>query len=180
VGVTRTVPLAATPAERIRWGVARWGEAELVHACAAVLRGEPPDAEVLLCIGGRGADTMQAKGLDLVYWPKTWAARALLYAWREEAGPAVVTALADPAWRVREMCAKVCALREVGAAADALGPLLADPVPRVRAAAARAVGAVGEAEHAPALRALLTDEQLVRAPAARALRQLAARLDRPL
>ncbi|OLB64185.1 MAG: hypothetical protein AUI10_12170 [Actinobacteria bacterium 13_2_20CM_2_72_6] len=72
---------------------------------------------------------------------------------------------------------RVCALREVYA--EELAPLLADPVPRVRAAAARAVGAVGEAEHAPALRALSKDP-LVRDTAARALGRLADRLDRPL
>ena len=49
----------------------------------------------------------------------------------------------------------------------------------MRAAAARAVGAVGEAEHAPALSSLRSDP-LVRDAAARALRRLAVRLDRPL
>jgi hypothetical protein len=50
-------------------------------------------------------------------------------------------------------------VREIGESADVLAGLLTDPVPRVRAAAGRAVAVVGEAEHAPPLRRLLTDHQ---------------------
>jgi hypothetical protein len=177
-----TVPVTASPPDRVRWGCDRWGEAELVRSCAAILRGGPtPDGDLLRCLGGMSAQTMTERGLDLVYWPAVWAARTLLYAWREEAAPAVVVALGNPAWRVREMAARVCALREVGAAADPLATLLADPVPRVRAAAARALGKVGEAEHAAGLRALAADEDpTVRGRGDQALRQLAERLDRPI
>ena len=176
------VPVEAKPADRVRWACRHWGEAELVRSCAEILRGGPgPEGDLLRCLGGVSAVTMTERGLDLVYWPAVWAARSLLYAWREEAAPAVVVALAHPAWRVREMAAKVCALREVGAAADALGGLLTDPVPRVRAAAARALARVGEAEHADGLRALDADEDpTVRQRGAQALSQLAARLDRPV
>lgn len=166
-----------TPKERVRAACARWGEAEVVRDCVTVLRGGPwPADEKWLLLGGPGAPGQLKKEVH-AYWAHVWATRVLLYAWREEAAPAVVIALGHPAWRVREMAAKVCALREVYA--EELAPLLADPVPRVRIAAARAVGAVGEAEHAPALRALTTDP-LVRVAAASALDRLAERLDRPL
>ncbi len=145
--------------------------------CVTVLRGGPyPSDEKWLLLGGPSAPDQLRSEVN-AYWAHVWTARILLHVWREEAAPAVVGALGHPAWRVREMAAKVCALREVFA--EELAPLLADPVPRVRAAAARAVGVVGEAEHAPALRAL-TKDPLVRAPAARALSRLAERLDRPL
>jgi hypothetical protein len=169
--------VAVTPKERVRAACARWGEAEVVRDCVTVLRGGPwPTDEKWLLLGGPGAPSQLKKEVH-AYWAHVWAARVLLYAWREEAAPAVIIALGHPAWRVREMAAKVCALREVYA--EELAPLLADPVPRVRIAAARAVGAVGEAEHAPALRAL-TNDSLVRDAAARALGRLAERLDRPV
>ena len=58
---------------------------------------------------------------------------------------------------------------------------MADAVPRVRAAAVRVLGAVGEAEHGDALHdALDDDEEAVRVAAARALRHLEERLDRPV
>jgi hypothetical protein len=68
-----------------------------------------------------------------------WAVRALLYAWDDTARAAVVHALADEAWRVREMAAKVIARRLLGEALEAVSELRHDPVPRVRQAAERAV-----------------------------------------
>jgi hypothetical protein len=47
----------------------------------------------------------------------------LLYAWAEEADGAVVAALADDHWRVREMAAKVVARRRIGAALDPVAAL---------------------------------------------------------
>jgi len=52
---------------------------------------------------------------------------------------------------------------------------------RVRAAAARALGAVGEAEHAAAVRAMLDDEdEAVRDRGEKALAAMPRRLDRHL
>jgi HEAT repeat protein len=114
-------------------------------------------------------------------WYPVWALRGLLYAWDPAAEPAVVAALSLDAWRVREMAAKVCLVREIGAAGDVLAELVDDPVPRVRIAAARAVAAVGEAEYAPALRRLVEDvDPACRAAADDALRRLSERLDRDL
>jgi HEAT repeat protein len=75
---------------------------------------------------------------DQRYFLRVWAARALLYAWDDSAQGAVLDALADESWRVREMVAKVVARRKLGDALAAVAGLSSDPVPRVRAAAARA------------------------------------------
>lgn len=115
------------------------------------------------------------------YWARVWSARALRYAWTDGAAPAVVAALGDEHWRVREMAAKVVADRELAEGAEAMVHLCGDEVPRVRVAAARALAVVGEGEHADALRDLRGDEEpLVRRTADAALRRLSGRLDREL
>jgi len=77
------------------------------------------------------------------------------------------------------MAAKVVAAWEVGEAADGLVPLLDDAVPRVRAAAARGLGVVGEGEHAEAVHQVADDpDESVRTAAETALRRLRQRLDR--
>ena len=113
------------------------------------------------------------------YWPRVWAARALLYAWTPQAAPAVVTALGDESWRVREMALKVVRLREIGEAADVAADLAGDEVERVRKAAVRALAVIGEAEHAEAVRDLVGDPFAGR-DAELALKQLRDRLDRPV
>jgi HEAT repeat protein len=50
----------------------------------------------------------------------------------------VLSALADESWRVREMAAKVVAKRKIGDALSIVAEMSTDPIPRVRAAAARA------------------------------------------
>lgn len=90
-------------------------------------------------------------------------------------------ALGDPAWRVREMCCKVAARWEVGPAAGRCLDLLGDETPRVRAAAVRVLGAVGEAEHSDSICSALEHEnEVVREAAERALTHLETRLDRTL
>ena len=70
---------------------------------------------------------------------------------------------------------------EVPDAADQVAELTTDEVPRVRRAACTSLAAVGEAEHADALRTATDDaDPAVRDAAARALDWLARRLDRPL
>ena len=79
------------------------------------------------------------------HWPRVWAARGLLHAWDERAAEAdaataaLIEAMGDRTWRVREMAAKVVVRHRLGGALDAAAALRDDPVPRVRAAAARAV-----------------------------------------
>ncbi|WP_051365962.1 HEAT repeat domain-containing protein [Hamadaea tsunoensis] len=178
-----TIPVDASPGIRIRQAAARYGGPDLAWMCVPVLLGSPvTDEDLLLCLGGPHAQMIIDRGVgDQPYWPQVWAARALLYVWDPAAGPAVVEALADRSWRVREMAAKVCAKREIGEAADHLAALATDPTPRVRAAAARALGIVGEGEHAAVLRRLLDDvDHDVRMRADQALDRLTVRLDRVL
>jgi HEAT repeat protein len=179
--------LAARPVERVSALVELLGADAVADWCVDLLRGgdwtddDAPELPDLDWIGGRSSVAMVAKDLDLGYWPRVWAARALLHAYRPRAEPAVVGGLSDASWRVREMCAKVVRAHELGSAADELAPRCADEVPRVRAAAVRALAVVGEAEHADAVRDCLDDpEPSVRTAAAAALRALARRLDRPL
>jgi hypothetical protein len=162
------------PAEGVRAAVVQFGLSDVALRCAALLRGGE-DEELNPYLAGRAVGL--AKSRD--YWPRVWGARGLRYAWDKRAAPAVVDALSDVSWRVREMAAKVALQYELGEAADALASLCADSVPRVRAAAAAALGVVGESEHADALRVLANDsEPLVRRRAERSLRTLAKRLDR--
>jgi hypothetical protein len=65
--------------------------------------------------------------------------QGLLWAWDEAALPTLLDALGDESWRVREMAAKVIARHRIGDAFDAMAALRDDSVPRVRAAAERAV-----------------------------------------
>lgn len=179
--------LDASPAERARAAADALGDAYLVGWCADLLAGRSVWGEAgrpdLGWVGGRAARTWGAPERlvgDRDYWARVWAARTLLYVWDDRAGRDVVAGLDDPAWRVREMCAKVAVRWDVGAAGDAGARLLTDDdTTRVRAAAARVLGAVGEAEHAPALHEAQTDpEASVREAAERALTALRRRLDR--
>jgi HEAT repeats len=187
--VTAPVPddLDRLPQLLVAEACAAYGADAVAGWCAGLLTGavayDDPGSPSVLWIGGRHAAAELRRGQVVErgqdYWPRVWAVRALRYAWTPSAAAAVARALADPAWRVREMAAKVAGLREVGEAADGLAALLADEVPRVRVAAARALGAVGEAEHAPALRDALDDpEPSVRRAAEAALEELRRRLDR--
>jgi len=181
------------PGARVSEACAVYGAAAIARWCADLLVGEvaydDPESPSLIWLGGPHAAAELRKGRLVErgqdYWPRVWAARGLLYAWAPEAARAVEVALenglSDPAWRVREMCAKVARLREIGQAADALNGLVSDEVPRVRAAALGALGAVGEAEHAAAARTALDDpEPSVRRAAETTLAELRLRLDREL
>jgi HEAT repeat protein len=111
-------------------------------------------------------------------WVRSWGARGLLHVWDESASAAVVAGLADVHWRPAEMCLKVAARHEVGGAGDGAAALSTHGLPRVRAQAVRALGAVGDTEHVAAVRDRLDDDaEEVRRQAARALDRLAARLD---
>ena len=112
------------------------------------------------------------------HWVRTWGARGLLYVWDESASPAVVAGLSDDHWRPAEMCLKVATRREVGGAGDGAVTLAGHELPRVRAQAVRALGAVGDTEHVDAVRGRLDDDaEEVRRQAGRALERMAARLD---
>lgn len=178
----RELPLDARPAVLIGLAVDRWGEAGFIDRCVGLLEtmswADEPD--LMSYLGGVRGPRFVEFGLGREgYWLRVWPLRAMLYAWNPRAERAVVAAMSDEHWRVREMACKVVVRREIGAGAEQAGALLGDPVARVRAAAARALAEVGEAEHGPGLRSLLTDEDpQVASRAEQSLRRLAERTDR--
>ena len=142
-----------TPRERIAAECASGGRAALIAGCVALLDGRPDDADdrLITVLGGQAAGHVLdgGEGGRSGYWPRVWAARGLLHAWLDhaaetgaapcEATDAIIGALGDHAWRVREMAAKVVAAHRIGRALDAVAALRDDPNPRVREAAERAV-----------------------------------------
>ncbi len=136
-----------TPKETIARECARRGRAAVVAGCIQLVRGDYRDTAFALALGGQSAEPILAgtKRVDDSYWLRVWGARGLLWEWDESAMEAVRGGLVDEAWRVREMAAKVIARHVVGDLLDAVAPLRDDPVPRVRAAATRAVAAISAA-----------------------------------
>lgn len=130
-----------TPKQSIELECARRGQAQLVSGCVALLRRQDVDDDLVIALGGPGARTILDSGPKPVYlyWLRVWGARGLLHAYADQAEEAVLEALADEHWRVREMAAKVIARYRIGAALEVVAELRDDPVPRVRAAADRAV-----------------------------------------
>ena len=139
----------ATPRQRIAAERARRGDAALIAGCVALLGGRADDVDddLIRALGGEAAEHVLdgGEGGRAGYWPRVWAARGLLHGWDDRtaesgvAAEAIIGATRDPAWRVREMAAKVVARHRVGGALDAVVRLRDDPVARVRAAAERAV-----------------------------------------
>jgi HEAT repeats len=181
----------ATPAGRAAAACQALGRAQFTRWCAGVLSGacgmdelfdgHGPDPRWLIDPAWAewdSAATWTERGFD--YWPRVWAARSLLHEWDPVAAGAVCAGLDDPHWRVREMCAKVAARHQVADCAGACARLASsDSVPRVRAAALRALAITGEAEHAPAVAAALRDaDPAVAGRAAQARTALERRLER--
>ena len=131
------------PPQRIDAECGRRGRAALVGGCINLLYGRYAEADddLLIALGGEhGQNVLDgAEGGKAGYWPRVWAARGLLHAWDDTATDAIIHATDDEAWRVREMAGKVVARHHVGDALHAVAGLRDDPVPRVRAAAQRAV-----------------------------------------
>jgi len=166
-------PYGATPPieQRIAAEVAAHGEEQVVTRSVSLLAGNNEGEEFLLVVGGEHARGI-LDGAPVLYWPELWGTRALLYAWHESAEPAVIAALGNRSWRVREMAARVAALRSV-ALDDAT--VLADDHPRVRAAAARAFAAT--ATDPGPLQALLNDSDIaVRRAAQESIAAIRARV----
>lgn len=146
----------------------------------SLLAGNNEGADFLLFVGGEHARGI-IDGAPVLYWPELWGARALLHVWDESVvdGSALsllISTLSNPAWRVREMGARLAAARELDAASE-LADLLGDEVPRVRTAAVRALGAIGSAGDIDPIRALLKDPEVeVRRGAQQSLDKLRSRL----
>ena len=140
----------ASPRERIAAEVAARGLPGFVAGCvelAGVADGEipDPDLDLLRALAGPGAGKF-FDGREHVdtYWFRVWALRGLLWAYDGAAEDCLTAAVGDPAWRVREMAAKVVARHRVVEAQPAMAALLEDPVPRVRRAAERALQRTSE------------------------------------
>lgn len=111
-----------------------------MDGCIALLSGREADADLVVALGGppaRWAVTGERPGPP--YWLRVWAARGLLWSWDDAALPALVAALRDESWRVREMALKVVARHRLHDATTVVAGLQEDSIPRVRAAAFRAL-----------------------------------------
>lgn len=133
----------STPKLRIIAERARRGTDAFTRGCVDLLHGryDSVDDDLVRALGGEHGDNVLngRDGGKGGYWPRVWAARGLLHAWDDAATEAIIHATNDDAWRVREMAGKVIAAHRVAGAFDAIEPLRADKVARVRAAAAHAV-----------------------------------------
>ncbi len=159
------------------------GEPTVVEICVDLLRGadRSDHVDALRFLAGRSFDPGD-QALDPAvwkdYWVRTWGARGLLYVWDESASGPVIDGLGDAEWRPAEMCLKVATRHEVGGAGDGAETLSRHELPRVRAQALRALGAIGDTEHVEAVRERLDDESPdVRRQAALAHDRLIERLD---
>jgi hypothetical protein len=134
-------PWGVTPRQSVLAECRRRGRAAVIAGCVDVLEGRDVDDGLLVALAGPHAEYVISghEGGRHGYWPPVWAARGLLHVWDESAAPAVIAATGGEAWRLREMAAKVIARHQVGDGLDAVLGLRDDPVPRVRAAAQRAV-----------------------------------------
>ena len=165
------VPVDLPIAPRLAAAVERFGEPTVVLRSLSLIAGNNEGDEFLLYVGGDHARGI-LNGAPPLYWPELWGTRALLYVWDDSAALAVTAALENQAWRVREMATRVAAVRALPVI-EQLTTLLTDDVPRVRAAAARALGALGGAEQIDSIRPLLKDGEIdVRRGAQQAIDQL--------
>ncbi len=129
-----------SPAESVRRECALRGEGAVVSGCVALLTGEDADPGLIHALGGPPARWAVEGGEGgPAYWLKVWAARGLLYVYDESAAPAVIAALNDGHWRVREMASKVCGRQRIDAALPLLADAARDPRPRVSRAAESAI-----------------------------------------
>jgi hypothetical protein len=118
-----------------------------VAGCVRLITGADTDAALIVALGGPHARRLLDRPMadEQRYWLRVWAVRGLLWAWDDAGLGGVRSALADPAWRVREMAAKVVARHLLGDLLRVVVELRDDPQPRVRAAASRAVTALTRA-----------------------------------
>lgn len=170
------VPVELSHSARLRAAEEEFGAAQLASRSAALLVSGEEHRDFLRYLGGRA----YSPNLD-AYWFQSWGARALEYYWVDSAASAVIAGLGHQHWRVRMVCARVCAVRSL-AEPERLAALLGDENWRVRDAVAWALGGVGEFEHSEGLRTLMNNDwsPRVRGRAEGALMAMAERLDRPL
>ncbi|HEX9890275.1 MAG TPA: hypothetical protein VGA69_12400 [Nitriliruptorales bacterium] len=137
----------ATPRVRIEAACSVLGRDVVIDRCVELLAGEPVDDGFVAVLGGAHARRLLAGPLppDQAYWLRVWAARGMLWAGPGQDLHPLRQALTDGAWRVREMACKVIARHVVADLVTDVADLDSDPVPRVRAAAKRAVARIVDA-----------------------------------
>jgi hypothetical protein len=130
-----------TPRQSVELECARRGHQQVVDGCVKLLRGRDVDDNLIMALGGQAGRIVLDDGPAQrnQYWRRVWGARGLLYVFDDRAAPAIIDALHDEHWRVREMAAKVIVRHKIDAALAAVASLRDDPVPRVRSASERAV-----------------------------------------
>ncbi|MBK5306079.1 MAG: HEAT repeat domain-containing protein [Frankiaceae bacterium] len=134
------------PRELVDAECSRRGRAAFIAGCRRLVAGDYNDTSLIVALAPEGsAKYFDGQPHDDEYWFRVWGIRGLLWAWDDSATDAVVTGAADETWRVREMAAKVVARHLVGDALPLMVGLRNDPVPRVRAAAERAVRLLSDA-----------------------------------
>ncbi|MFB9238288.1 hypothetical protein ACFFWC_22475 [Plantactinospora siamensis] len=134
------MPQPSTPRQRAAAECARRGRSEFVAGCVRLVLGDESELDLVRALtGGSAAKYLDGREHQDTYWFRVWGMRALLWEWDASATDAVRAGLTDEAWRVREMAAKVIARHLVGDLTESVATLRADPVPRVRAAAERAL-----------------------------------------
>lgn len=133
-----------SPRQRAATKCARRGRLAVIRGCVDVLDGRDLDEELVVDLVGAPAEYVLSghEGGRDGRWPRVWAARGLLHEWDDCAIPAVIRAVGDPAWRVREMALKVVARHCLEEALDVALASAHDPVERVRTASERAVTAL--------------------------------------
>jgi HEAT repeats len=136
-----------TPRQSIEAECARRGRPAVIAGCRRLIQGDDADPALIIALGGPYAPRLLDGDpqSDQRYWFRVWGTRGLLWAWDDSALDAVFLALSDPAWRVRELAAKVAARHGLGDVLPALVDLRDDQVPRVRAAASRAIALLTQA-----------------------------------
>ena len=130
-----------TPRQSVELECMRRGRGQVVDGCVELLCGRDVDDDLIMALAGPAGRVVLDDGPAQrnQYWRRVWAARGLLYAYDEQAEAAIIDALRDEHWRVREMAAKVIARHKIGVGLTAVAGLRDDPVPRVRSAGERAV-----------------------------------------
>jgi hypothetical protein len=136
------LPLDAHPSALAALAVDRWGPRGFMDRCVRLYRemdwGDEPELMSYVA-GSAGARWVELGFGTQAYFVRTWALRAMLYAWDESASATVIEALDDEHWRPREMALKVVAKRLIDSDVDAVDRSRHDPIPRVQAAASRAM-----------------------------------------
>lgn len=132
-----------TPRELADAESSRRGRLLFVAGCVALVAGDYADRSLIAALAPRSSPKFfdGHEHFD-VYWFRVWGMRGLLWVWSDAGVPAVLQGLGDEHWRVREMAAKVAARHIVDEALAGLTEVRGDPVPRVRAAAERALVAL--------------------------------------